>query len=82
MGGQADKVSGAIEGGWQRDLSFAAAIRLAGRGLVTDNEAPDLPAKALEVAVLDRSSESNRGTRRAFRRLSDQDVVELLAEES
>jgi proteasome alpha subunit len=82
MGGQADKVSGSIEGGWQRDLSFAAAIRLAIRGLVTDNEAPDLPAKALEVAVLHRSSESNRGTRRAFRRLSDQDVVELLAEES
>lgn len=82
MGGQADKVSRAIEGGWQRDLSFAAAIRLAIRGLVTDNEAADLPAKALEVAVLYRSSESNRGTRRAFRRLSDQDVVELLAEES
>jgi proteasome alpha subunit len=82
MGGQADKVSGAVETGWQRDLSFAAAIRLAVQGLVTDNESPDLPAKALEVAVLDRGSESSRGTRRAFRRLSDTDVMELLAEES
>ncbi|MFE4544039.1 proteasome subunit alpha [Arthrobacter sp. NPDC056727] len=82
MGGQADKVSGAIENGWQRDLSFAAAIRLAARALATDNESPDVPAKALEVALLDRSSESHRGTRRAFRRLSNQDVVELLAEES
>jgi proteasome alpha subunit len=82
MGGQADKVSGAVETGWQRDLSFAAAIRLAVQGLVTDNESPDLPAKALEVAVLDRGSESSRGTRRAFRRLSDADVMELLAEES
>jgi proteasome alpha subunit len=82
MGGQADKVSGAVETGWQRDLSFAAAIRLAVQGLVTDNESPDLPAKALEVAVLDRRSESGRGTRRAFRRLSDADVMELLAEES
>jgi proteasome alpha subunit len=82
MGGQADKVSGAVETGWQRDLSFAAAIRLAVQGLVTDNESPDLPAKALEVAVLDRGSERSRGTRRAFRRLSDTDVMELLAEES
>ncbi|CAH0291383.1 Proteasome subunit alpha [Arthrobacter sp. Bi83] len=82
MGGQADKVSGAVETGWQRDLSFAAAIRLAVQGLVTDNESPDLPAKALEVALLDRGSESSRGTRRAFRRLSDADVMELLAEES
>jgi proteasome alpha subunit len=82
MGGQADKVSGAVETGWQRDLSFAAAIRLAVKGLVTDNESPDLPAAALEVAVLDRGSESSRGTRRAFRRLSDADVMDLLAEES
>lgn len=82
MGGQADKVSGAVETGWQRDLSFAGAIRLAVKGLATDNETPDLPAKALEVAVLDRVSESSRGTRRAFRRLTDADVMDLLAEES
>jgi len=82
MGGQADKVSGAVEAGWQRDLSFAAAIRLAVKGLVTDKESPELPAKALEVAVLERGSESSRGTRRAFRRLSDVDVMELLAEEN
>ena len=82
MGGQADKVSGAVETGWQRDLSFAGAIRLAVKGLATDNETRDLPAKALEVAVLDRVSESSRGTRRAFRRLTDADVMDLLAEES
>jgi proteasome alpha subunit len=40
-----------------------------------------LPASALEVAVLDRGSESGRGTRRAFRRLEDADIVALLAEE-
>jgi proteasome alpha subunit len=71
-----------VETGWQRDLSFAGAIRLAVKGLVTDNETADLPAKALEVAVLDRVSESSRGTRRAFRRLTDADVMDLLAEES
>ncbi|XAS69230.1 proteasome subunit alpha [Micrococcaceae bacterium Sec5.7] len=81
MGGQAEKVSAAVEDGWRQDLAFAAAIRLAVRGLVTDNAASALPARAVEVAVLDRASESGRGTRRAFRRLTDADVVALLAEE-
>lgn len=81
MGGQAEKVSAAVEDGWRQDLAFAAAIRLAVRGLVTDNTASALPARAVEVAVLDRGSESGRGTRRAFRRLTDADVVALLTEE-
>ena len=39
------------------------------------------PAKAVEVAVLDRQSETARGFRRAFRRLNDADITALLAEE-
>lgn len=82
MGGQADKVSEAVEAGWQGELDFAGAIRLALAGLVADKETPTLPASAVEVAVLDRGSESSRGTRRAFRRLEDADVEALLAEEN
>jgi proteasome alpha subunit len=81
MGGQADKVSEAVAAGWQGELDFAGAIRLALAGLVSDKETTTLPASALEVAVLDRGSESSRGTRRAFRRLEDADIVELLSEE-
>jgi proteasome alpha subunit len=82
MGGQADKVSEAVAAGWQGELDFAAAIRLALAGLVADKETTTLPASAVEVAVLDRRSESGRGTRRAFRRLEDADIVALLAEEN
>ena len=82
MGGQADKVSEAVAAGWQGELDFAAAIRLALAGLVADKETATLPASAVEVAVLDRRPESGRGTRRAFRRLEDADIVALLAEEN
>ncbi|MET1063398.1 MAG: proteasome subunit alpha [Arthrobacter sp.] len=81
MGGQADKVSEAVAAGWQGELDFAGAIRLALAGLVADKETTTLPASAVEVAVLDRGSESGRGTRRAFRRLEDADITALLAEE-
>jgi proteasome alpha subunit len=81
MGGQADKVSEAVGAGWRAELDFAAAIRLALSGLVADKETPTLVASAVEVAVLDRVSETSRGTRRAFRRLEDADIVALLAEE-
>lgn len=85
MGGQAEKVSAAIEGGWQASLGFADAVRLAMSGLAaaTEKEEPavPVPARALEVAVLDRLSEGTRGTRRAFRRLNDADITALLARE-
>ena len=82
MGGQADKVSEAVAAGWRGELDFAGAIRLALAGLIADKEADALPASAVEVAVLDRGSESSRGTRRAFRRLDDADLEALLAEEN
>ena len=82
MGGQADKVSEAVAAGWQGALDFAGAVRLALAGLVADKETTTLPPSAVEVAVLDRGSESSRGTRRAFRRLEDVDITALLAEEN
>jgi proteasome alpha subunit len=81
MGGLADKVSEAVGEGWRGELDFAAAIRLAQAGLVADKETTTLPASAVEVAVLDRGSESSRGTRRAFRRLEDVDIMALLTGE-
>ncbi len=82
MGGEAERVSEAVAAGWRGELDFAGAIRLALAGLVADKENDTLPASAVEVAVLDRGSESSRGTRRAFRRLDDADIVALLAEEN
>ena len=80
MGGQAEQVSAAVEAGWQRELDLAGSVRLAMRGLVTDKDASALPSSALEVAVLHRESETALGTRRAFRRLGDAEIAELLAE--
>ncbi|MEC5181038.1 proteasome subunit alpha [Arthrobacter sp. CG_A4] len=82
MGGQADKVSEVVAAGWQVELDFAGAVRLALAGLVADKETATLPPSAVEIAVLDRGSESSRGARRAFRRLEDPDIVALLAEEN
>ena len=83
MGGQADKVSAVIGQGWRSSLNFAEAVRLAMAGLVPPAEGEEpakaLPAGALEVAVLDRQSESSRGSRRAFRRLTDADITAMLA---
>ncbi|PTT65148.1 proteasome subunit alpha, partial [Arthrobacter sp. HMWF013] len=84
MGGQAERVSASIAGGWRSSLRFAGAVRLAIGALTTDADqdaAGTSPAKAVEVAVLDRQSETSRGSRRAFRRLNDADITALLAEE-
>jgi proteasome alpha subunit len=86
MGGQAERVSAVIADGWRSSLRFADAVRLAIAGLATGTEQGEagatLPAKAVEVAVLDRQSETARGFRRAFRRLNDADITALLAEEA
>lgn len=83
MGGQAERVSSAIDEGWRASLSFPEAVGLALNGLApapeTGEQAKPLPARALEVAVLDRRSEDSRGSRRAFRRLTDADITALLA---
>ncbi|GAC1450158.1 MAG: proteasome subunit alpha [Pseudarthrobacter sp.] len=86
MGGQAERVSAVIADGWRPSLRFADAVRLAIGGLAGGTEQGEagatLPAKAVEVAVLDRQSETARGFRRAFRRLNDADITALLAEEA
>jgi proteasome alpha subunit len=83
MGGQAERVSAAIDQGWRASLGFPEAVRLALNGLApapdAEDQAKPLPARALEIAVLYRHSEETRGTRRAFHRLNDADITALLA---
>ncbi|MEA5454431.1 proteasome subunit alpha [Sinomonas sp. JGH33] len=76
MGGAAERVAEAVIGGWSAEASFAEAIQLAAKALRDDRTDPML---SLEVAVLDRSSETERGARRAFRRISQDELAELLA---
>jgi proteasome alpha subunit len=82
MGGLADQISDVVSGAWEPELTLAGAMRLALRALATDKEVDNLPATAVEAAVLYRASESNRGSRRAFRRLLPEDMTRLLTEES
>ena len=82
MGGLADQISDVVSGAWEPELGFAGAMRLALRALATDKEADALPATAVEAAVLDRASESRRGSRRTFRRLGPEDMTQLLTEEA
>ncbi|MBT2514779.1 proteasome subunit alpha [Arthrobacter sp. ISL-30] len=82
MGGQAEQVAEAVAGGWAAELGFRDALRLALRALATDKEVDTLPPTAVEAAVLDRDSESNRGSRRAFRRLTADEFSQLLAGEA
>ncbi|MDJ0356772.1 proteasome subunit alpha [Paenarthrobacter sp. PH39-S1] len=81
MGGQADAVQDAVATGWNAVAGFADSIRLAVDALAsarTPDAAQGPGAGNLEVAVLDRESETNLGVRRAFRRLRQQDVADIL----
>ncbi|WP_115789118.1 proteasome subunit alpha [Arthrobacter silvisoli] len=82
MGGLAEQVSAVLEAGWSPELSLAGALRLAVRALAADKDAEALPGTAVEAAVLDRGSESSRGSRRSFRRLSADEIVRLLEGEA
>lgn len=89
MGGQADQVSASLAAGWSAEAGFSSAIRAAVHALSVNHPAAKpseeysarpalLDASLLEVAVLDRNSETMRGTLRAFRRLSAAEVTDIL----
>ncbi|MDJ0320151.1 proteasome subunit alpha [Pseudarthrobacter sp. PS3-L1] len=80
MGGLAENVAAVMTDGWNAGMTMSAAVRLAAAGL-TPAGAPALPAEALEAAVLQRSVHRDAGTRRAFRRLDDGELVALLTGE-
>ncbi|WP_415855254.1 proteasome subunit alpha [Sinomonas sp. G460-2] len=75
MGGAAERVAEAVIGGWSAEASYAEAIQLAAKALREDRTETAL---SLEVAVLDRNSETERGVRRAFRRIGPDELTELL----
>jgi proteasome alpha subunit len=74
MGGAAERVAEAVIDGWTSEASFGEAIRLAARALREDRTEP----LAFEVAVLDRDSETTRGSRRAFRRVFPDELDGIL----
>lgn len=82
MGGVADQISDVVKDTWDAGLDFPGALRLALRALAADKDVDALPPAAVEAAVLERASESSRGTRRAFRRLLPEDLAQLLVEEA
>lgn len=90
MGGQAEQVREVLDGRWNAQATYADAVQLAVESLSADRKlqadetssssgAHMLAAGLLEVAVLDREPLTERGTRRAFRRLNDAQVEDLVA---
>jgi proteasome alpha subunit len=72
LGGQAEEIAQSLESRFTSDLDSGAAIRLGAAVLA----GPDtvLTAEQLEVAILDRAK-----SRRAFRRVNGDELVEILA---
>lgn len=90
MGGQAEQVREVLDGRWNALAGYSEAIQLAVEALSADRKPAEesassspaahmLAAGLLEVAVLDREPLTERGTRRAFRRLTDAQVEDLVA---
>ena len=73
MGGHAEALMQTMQNAYQPGLDLGAALRLGGEALAAADPERPLRAQGLEVALLDRSR-----PRRAFRRLSDAQVEELL----
>jgi len=71
LGGEADAISTRLENEFQPDADLAAAVRHAAGALSGPDRTP--VAAGLEVAILARSN-----GRRAFRRLTDEEVAEAL----
>jgi proteasome alpha subunit len=77
MGGSAEPISAGLSTAWHEGMSLGECVRLA-VGLLRqhgDEKSRDLTPSQLEVAVLDRTR-----SRRAFQRLGNGRLAELLAE--
>ncbi len=86
MGGQADLVQQHLADAWHPDADLAQALTWAVESLrapleaAAGHETPaSLGAASLEVAVLERNVREERGIHRAFRRLDEADVAQILA---
>jgi proteasome alpha subunit len=72
LGGQAEQITEALRERYEPDMELGAALRLGASLLGGDGE--PLDAAQLEVALLDRGR-----PRRAFRRIRDAELAQLLA---
>jgi proteasome alpha subunit len=73
MGGESDALRGRLQEQYRAGMDLATALRAGVESMTMENgEGPVEPTR-LEVAVLERN-----GRRRKFRRLSDQEVAEVL----
>jgi proteasome alpha subunit len=72
MGGQSEALTEAMRRTFKPGASLGDALRV-GVNALGDVDKREVPARNLEVAVLDRSRE-----RRKFRRLSERELAELL----
>lgn len=73
LGGEVDRISSALSTTFRESMTLSEALRVAVRALAGPDRT--IPSGELEVAVLDRSA-----PRRCFRRLTDAQVDELVAE--
>ena len=72
LGGEAEAITNRLKEGWQDGLTLQAALKAATTALGGPERT--MTAEELEVAVLDRTD-----TRRAFRRIEDEELAGLLA---
>ena len=73
MGGHADALMQSLGEGYRSGMDLADALRLGGAALAAADPERPLRAQVLEVAILDRSR-----PRRAFKRLADPEVEQIL----
>ncbi|NYE94263.1 proteasome alpha subunit [Psychromicrobium silvestre] len=88
MGGQVESVHAAVATTWAPGLGLSEAIKLAVHALSAGPQQnseqaagrvpAELGAETLEVAVLDRDSETTRGKARSFRRLGFEEITAAL----
>jgi proteasome alpha subunit len=73
IGGHAEDLSAALEGAYRPELDLAAAVRESVKAL-SSAEGREVGAASIEAGVLDRT----RTQRRKFRRLTDEDITQIL----
>ena len=75
MGGHAEELTDALRDRFQEGWDLATAVRTAVQALATTPEPREVPAEQIEAGVLDRT----RAQRRKFRRLTKDQLTEILA---
>jgi proteasome alpha subunit len=75
MGGHAEELGDVLRDRYQPGWDLESAVRTAVQALATTPETREVPAEQIEAGVLDRT----RTQRRKFRRLTKEQLVDILA---